>query len=367
METRHLNLVGYLTWLIVGISSLNLELQNHSMATPRALAWMISFVCFIVVYRFTRSGGRTGNLLLLALQTVTALVCAVLQPIGFQPILLVIVAGQLGPFATPAAILWVIGQTALLGLVIRRSEAALSICLAYFAFALFAFFTARIAYSEREARRRLAETHAELKVATELLDISSRTAERLRISRDLHDLMGHHLTALSLNLEVASHLTEGKGREQIEKSQSLTKLLLSDVRDVVSRLRDNDAVDLAASVKALGDLIETPALHLTAPDDLGVADQATAAVALRAVQEIVTNAVRHSEARNLWLTFSAGGGFLTIAARDDGRGCDHVSYGNGLRGMRERIDEAGGSMEIVSARGSGFNVEVRLPQKPAVA
>ena len=85
-------------------------------------------------------------------------------------------------------------------------------------------------------------------MATELLEISSRTTERLRIARDLHDLLGHHLTALSLNLEVASHLATGEANEQIEKSKAITKLLLGDVRDVVSRLRNDEPVDLGAAI-----------------------------------------------------------------------------------------------------------------------
>ena len=83
-----------------------------------------------------------------------------------------------------------------------------------------------VAHSEMEARKSLAEANAELRMTTELLEISSRTSERLRIARDLHDLLGHHLTALSLNLEVAGHLASGDAKEPIEKSKSIAKHLL---------------------------------------------------------------------------------------------------------------------------------------------
>jgi signal transduction histidine kinase len=367
MEIRNLNLVGYLTWLIVGVSSVYWEWQRHSLGTPRAIAWMVSFCCFLLFYRVVRTGGHTRMIVCLILQTVIALVCVALQPVGFQPILLVIVAGQLGSLSVPVALSWVVLQTAALGAVMRRHDEALAISMAFFAFAIFASFTARIAHNEREARRALAETHAELKVATELLGISSRTEERLRISRDLHDLMGHHLTALSLNLEVASHLSGGAARDQIETGKSLTKLLLSDVRDVVSRLREDESVDLAAAVQSLRDIIATPALHLAVGEKLGATGQAVATVSLRAIQEIVTNAVRHSEARNLWLSLTSDDDMLQIDARDDGRGCDHVAFGNGLRGMQERIEEAGGTMVIDTVRGSGFKVHVRLPLKRVAA
>jgi signal transduction histidine kinase len=86
-----------------------------------------------------------------------------------------------------------------------------------------------------------------------------------------------------------------------------------------------------------------------------------AQVALRAVQEIVTNAVRHSNARNLWLTVGSAEKTLTVDARDDGGGTDRVVFGNGLRGMRERVQQAGGTLEVASMRGRGFEVHVRLP------
>src|SRR5205814_10238204 len=157
---------------------------------------------------------------------------------------------------------------------------------AYFAFEAFAVTVARVAQDERAARQKLAEANAELKVATELLDINSRTQERLRIARDLHDLLGHHLAALSINLEVARHLADGEAREQIEKSQAVTKLLLSDVRDVVSRLREDEPIDLNAAVASLREVIQRPSLHLDLGADLqSIRDPAVAQIALRALQE----------------------------------------------------------------------------------
>jgi signal transduction histidine kinase len=79
------------------------------------------------------------------------------------------------------------------------------------------------------------------------------------------------------------------------------------------------------------------------------------------LQEIVTNAVRHSGARNLWVRVTREDGALVIDARDDGAGCDRVSFGNGLRGMRERVEALRGSLEAITARGKGFEVRVMLP------
>lgn len=361
METRNLTLVGYLTWLIIGIPSVMWEIRHGTLLTPRVFAWAACFVVFIVLFGFcTRSNERWP--LLLILQAALALTCVALQPLGgFQPVLLVMVAGQLGGIPLRSALVMIAFLMIGLFAAVSRFDEAPLIVSAYLAFSLFALFTVRIAHEEAEGRKRLAETNAELKVATELLQISSRADERLRIARDLHDLLGHHLTALSLNLEVASHLSTGEAQEPIEKSKAITKLLLSDVRDVVSAMRHDDPVDLGAAIASISAAVTTPTLHVDVDPDLAVTDAAVAQTALRALQEIVTNAVRHSGARNLWLQVRRNDGGLAIDARDDGCGCDRVSFGNGLRGMRERVEAVRGSLEVASARGKGFEVRVMLP------
>ena len=352
-STRSLVLVGVLTWVITALPH----------ARHVEVPWAVCSVAFLALFLVTTLGPCEGRLelFLIGLQALAALGCVAVLPDSFQPVLLVIVAGQLGHLRFPAALTWIAVQTVAMYFVLAPTQrVAAWIALAYFAFQLFGFLTARIAHEEREARQALAEANAELQVATGLLEMSSRNEERLRIARELHDLIGHHLTALSLNLEVASHLTEGKAKEQVEKSQAVTKLLLSDVRDVVSRMRENEPVDLGSALRSLREAVPSPAIHVDA-GDVAVTEPAVAQTALRAVQEIVTNAVRHSNARNLWLTIGMADRALTVDARDDGAGTDRVVFGNGLRGMRERVQHAGGTMEVASMRGRGFEVHVRIP------
>lgn len=353
IQLRTLLFAGVLTWVIVGLPHIG------NIHWP----WAVCYVSFLVGFLTVASRWCSGwlEIFLIAAQTMLALTCTVLQPDGMQPVLLVMVAAQLGHHPVPMAMAWIFAQTA--GLYFLGGQPARKMIwgtAGYFAFQFFGFLTARIAHDEREAKQALAEANAELRVATGLLDLSSRAEERLRIARDLHDLIGHHLTALSLNLEVASHLAEGQAKEHIEKSQSLTKLLLSDVRDVVSRLRENESVDLGKALASLRDAVPSPAIHVDA-SGVNVTEPVAAQTALRAVQEIVTNAVRHSGARNLWLNLGTADHALTIDARDDGAGTDRVVFGNGLRGMRERVQQAGGTLEVASMRGRGFEVHVRLP------
>ncbi len=364
MQQRNLVLAGILTWLMVAGTHATSQIKHQTFATPAGIGATASLAAFVILFWLaTREWceGAAATVLILA-QSVAALTVFALQPGHFIPVLLVVVAGQLGHVRTSAAVGWSIVQSLALGPLTYRwtPDSAIPMTLAYFTFQLFGVFTARMAHEERDAKQALAEANAELQVATGLLDMSSRAEERLRIARDLHDLIGHHLTALSLNLEVASHLTNDAARPHIDKSQALTKLLLSDVRATVSRLREEEPVDLGAALRSIRDAVPSPAIHVDA-GSIDVTNAATAETALRAVQEIVTNAVRHSGARNLWLALSAADHELKIDARDDGSGTDQVRFGNGLRGMRERVQQSGGTIDVASMRGRGFEVHIRLP------
>jgi signal transduction histidine kinase len=356
--------VGVMTWVIVAIPSVLWQAQYRSLFAPRAAVLFVAFIVFIIAFIFgTRPGCDTPTKIsMLIVETLAAYVCISMQPTGFQPVLLVIIAAQLGAYRPRVAIIVIVINCIALGIIVSATDGSpLIYALVYFAFSLFSLFSMHVAHSEVEARKALAEANAELRMTTELLEISSRTSERLRIARDLHDLLGHHLTALSLNLEVAGHLASGDAKEVIEKSKSIAKHLLADVRDVVSRLRNDEPVDLATSLESLRDVIVAPSLHLDFPRELAVADANIAEVALRTVQEIVTNAVRHSGARNLWLNLGTADHTLSIDARDDGVGADNVTFGNGLLGLRERVQQARGTFEVTSMRGRGFSLHVTLP------
>jgi signal transduction histidine kinase len=366
-NTTHLRSLvpaGLVTWALVGVPQVGRLVGTE--VSPRGVAWAAAFLGFGVAFWFGSREERSprSELVLIALQTLFAVACIALEPIGFQPVLLVIVAVQLGAIPTIHALAWIVAQTAVLGVVLVRAgtNLPLGMTLAYFGFQLFGIFVTRIAHHEHAAKQALAETNAELRVATGLLEISSRNDERLRIARDLHDLMGHHLTALSLNLEVASHLTEGPARDSIEKSRALTRVLLADVREVVGKLRDREPVDLRSALASLRKTVQSPALLIDG-DDVLVPDPEVARTLLRVIQEIVTNAIRHSGARQLRLSLSQNGNGINLLARDDGAGTDFVDFGSGLKGMKERVEEAGGSLEVASSRGGGFELRIALPMQ----
>jgi signal transduction histidine kinase len=178
----------------------------------------------------------------------------------------------------------------------------------------------------------------------------------------LHDLLGHHLTALSLNLEVAGHLVQGTAQEHVNQAHTLARLLLSDVREAVSRLRDDDAIDMAATLLPLADNVPGLRIDMRMPEPFLLDDPERAHVLLRCTQEIITNAVRHAHATVLELDYRMEGGAVRLRARDDGRGAQAaVAAGNGLRGIRERLDGYGGRLDIDTAPARGFALDLSLP------
>src|ERR1051326_4837093 len=245
---------------------------------------------------------------------------------GFEGTLLVLVAMQLGARFTPrAAIAWVVVQTLLLGGAIAihwSARPALMLAPPYFGFQLLA--VATIASMTR-------------------LAAATREVERLRMSRDLHDALGRRLTALTLNLETAlRRVTNEEARESIETARSLAKDLLGDVRDIVGAAAGEG--DLASGLERLIDSIPKPRIHLQVDSRLDIVDPQRRQVLLRTVQEIITNAARHSEAENLWIVIDREAGELRIRAHDDGRGAADDTAGFGLRGMRERVESSGGTL-----------------------
>ncbi len=285
--------------------------------------------------------------------------------------LLVIVAAEL-PYLLPQrwTWTWIVLQSVVLAAVVSRPGSTPGVDIATFTiaalgFQVFAAASSILALNEGLARTRLARANAELTAARERLAERSKTAERLRISRDLHDTLGHHLAALSLQLDVASRLAEGRAVEHIEQAHAITRLLLADVRDLVGMLRETSRVNV---VEAIGALAAHPVggplearVHLELPEAFAIDDAERAEVVCRVVQEALTNAARHSDATNLWIRLAQSEGGVTLDVRDDGRGAESVAVGNGLRGMCERLAEHGGRVEFRTAAGAGFELQAFIP------
>ena len=232
---------------------------------------------------------------------------------------------------------------------------AISYALLFGALQLFVVHTAQMASAERAARRAL-------EIAQERLADSSRDAERLRISRELHDVMGHHLTALSLTLEAASHAVGEAKDGAVSEALVLTKRLLRDVRQVVSTLRE-EGDDLDSELYRIAAEAKGVAVQWTPPAAPMAIRGASGRAILRCAQETITNAARHGGARNLWLVLESSGGGLRFVARDDGLPKSApIEAGNGLRGIGERFSELGGWVRWGPSADGGFELVAWLPE-----
>ena len=213
---------------------------------------------------------------------------------------------------------------------------------------------------DRNARLQLAQSHAQLQATQMLLGETVRASERMRIARDLHDSIGHHLTALNLHLDLALRQAAGAAPDSLRTSRQLAQGLLAEVRGVVGAERGERRIDIEAALRLLCAGIPSPAIALTIGARVGDCSPATAHALFCCVQEAVTNAVRHAQASHLAIDIGHDGEGIAASIRDDGRGSAQLE-GNGLAGMRERVAELGGTLHADSAPGQGFYLAFTLP------
>lgn len=371
-----LRYAGLFTWVMVGVPLLyswQQGLPGGELLSGSHLGWVVSFLAFGGLYahiagqlNIYRKSWREGLYLLLL--TLAAIAVSYYSSSGLGSVLLMVIAGIL-PWLLPITmgLVWLVLSHLLVIPVFAYGPMDLTIwealmqSLLYAGFSSFVFVTGYVAKLQAAAREEQRRLIAELRAARALLAENSRVGERLRISRELHDLLGHHLTALSLNLEVASHLTEGKAQEHVRQSHSLAKLLLSDVREAVSEMRQGCAIDILAAIEPLFQSVPNLQIEFQADKGLVLDDPALAQVVLRCIQEVLTNTIRHSGASKLEISLQKLDNLLILKSEDNGNGVSLNRLGNGLQGMKERVMALRGQLLIQSAPGQGFSVNITFP------
>lgn len=231
---------------------------------------------------------------------------------------------------------------------------------------LLGFAFAYMMKQEQRMRVRLATSNAQLLATQSLLGDTVRSSERMRIARDLHDAVGHHLTALNLHLDLAVRQSDSKPASALGTARELAKSLLNDVRGVVSAERQDVEIKVRQALRLLCDGIPSPAIDLTMDSGVDACQPAAAHTLLCCVQEAVTNAVRHADAARLTIDIRSNERGDGVVARiaDDGKGSGGAPEGNGLSGMRERLAEHGGALRVGSGRDAarrGYWLEFSLP------
>lgn len=233
----------------------------------------------------------------------------------------------------------------------------------YGTFHLFAVIMQSAITAEQQAKQALAEKNMELQSAQQLLLAASRQTERTRIARNLHDLLGHHLTALTIQLQIASYHTDGEAKQQVDKSLQLARLLLSDVREAVSSMRDGTDLNLRQLLQPLVEnLPESLQVELDIPTELSVSSILQAQHFLMLVREAVSNTLKHAGASKLSIVARLEQQELAVTITDNGKLVDNWQWGNGLTGMQERLAECGGSLTMSNNTGA-MQLQIRLPQE----
>jgi two-component system, NarL family, sensor histidine kinase DesK len=186
--------------------------------------------------------------------------------------------------------------------------------------------------------------------------------ERLRIARDLHDLLGHSLSLITLKAELSRRMistdTETAAREMSEL-EAVARQSLSDVREAVAGYRQRD---LVAELGAARQLMSAAGLdgQITSPEDLSLPPAADTVLAWT-VREGVTNVVRHARATSAAVRITTTGQGVMAEITDNGRGHSPGPAGSGLTGLGERVRQLGGSLIACPAPSAGFRLQVTIP------
>jgi signal transduction histidine kinase len=362
-----MNLAAYVTWVAVLVLLLDSAPRHFSKGRFEAIACLVAFLAVFVIKQLRSDAHRNGFVLwlLLAVEGALALlICVFWSPGMVSPILTIVFMADCAMVLGAVPLVSVI-VVVNIGLWIIASElwgfgGAWRIITAYAGFQVFAALTAWYARRAEETARQLRETNAHLLATRSLLEESARDHERLRLARELHDVAGHKLTALKLNLTAQQR--ETGGARNLDNAAQLATELLEDIRGVVAQFRQHDGLDIRAALKQLlAPLPAPPHIHLEISDDARVANVAQAEALLRVVQEAVTNVVRHSGARNAWIGLNREREQVVLRVRDDGKAVLPLAEGFGLAGMRERLAQLSGRLDISRAAQGGVALEIQLP------
>ena len=206
----------------------------------------------------------------------------------------------------------------------------------------------------------------ELRAAREELARLAVNEERLRFARDLHDLLGHSLSLITLKSELAGRLLPAapeKARTEIKEIEGVARQALREVREAVSGYRQPTLDEELAGAR---EMLEAAGIACRIVNGTGVLPNATDALLAWAVREGTTNVIRHSRAQNCEIRLTRDEKELRAEISDDGRGLpvdDKRLAGSGLSGLAERVASfaGGGEFEAGSAPGGGFQLRVSLP------
>ena len=364
-----MNIAAYVAWVAVGselwfadINSTGLIPVNFVAATAITLHG-VYLICFIVCTTVEKNNLRQ-QILALTLVAIALSICMISR-FSSAPVLLIVASAVLASLFSPSrlVVLFIISNISLFFIyrdLWLTDRPAMSV-LIYSSFQLFAMLMAWYSHQADKRRDELMLLNADLIATRSLLAETVRDSERLRLSRELHDVAGHKLTALKLNLTALSRQTDLAKHKGIETCTALADELLADIRGVVQQMRLQDGMDLQSAIEKMAVPFPRPHLQLAIEESASCIPVQQAEVLLRTVQEALTNAARHSQAQQLWVVLQRDNAQWVLRIRDDGRMANNWQKGNGLQGMTERLENLGGGLRCERSNTGGMQIEAWLP------
>lgn len=198
---------------------------------------------------------------------------------------------------------------------------------------------------------------AKLRMAHDEIERLAKTAERERIARDMHDVLGHSLSLIVLKSELAGHLIAkqpAKAALEVAEIEATARQALAEVRRTITGYRAESFIsELAKAAR----MLEAAGVRVQRPEQTPVLTPRQEATLSMVLREAVTNIVRHAHASECSIQVSSETSLTHMVIADNGRGGIQVE-GNGLRGMRERLQELGGRLVLESSRGTRLQIEL---------
>lgn len=212
---------------------------------------------------------------------------------------------------------------------------------------------------------RMLRQERELAVANEKLVLER---ERNRIAQQVHDTAGHTLTMLQSYMKLAMVAEEQGDREVVvsylKQGRELSAAGLRQLRESIRQMKREDACELVTQgIMQLADQVKEIAVEFIVQGEDSERYSHLSGICYSCAREMITNTLKYAEATKLEIILRFQEEGLELVMGDDGRGCGAIREGNGVRGIRQRAEEAGGSVRFVTAPGEGFLLRMYLPVK----
>ncbi|QIK80521.1 sensor histidine kinase [Lysobacter sp. HDW10] len=348
----HLWNLAYLGFLFVPVVPSLAESPHMPFAWGPTLLSLLLFLPLFALGFSRRASGISATVSVIGM---IALGCGLLPWNAFSNTYIIYAASLIGHQRLPLAWRWLL-LAAVLGIFcalllsfnVPAFVAAITVMISI------AAFVGNHYQAERERKR------AELKLSHDEVRRIAAFAERERIGRDLHDLLGHTLSVIALKAELASRLVSrdsAAAQVEIEEVARISRETLDEVRRAVSGIRNAALAAELASARLLMEADGTPMDIDMQPFALPSETESALALALR---EAMTNVHRHAGASRVQISLTREDGNAVLRISDNGRG-EGIRAGNGLSGMQERIQAIGGRLEINAQRGHGTRLVAVVP------